>query len=70
MKIQKSISTGLLYLTKISSFLALLDPIATKATVIRNPYRSVRSLIALFNNGVPSTTITKSPLENLGNVNV
>ncbi len=70
MKIQKSISTGLLYLTKISSFLALLDPIATKATVIRNPSRSVRSLIALFNNGVPSTTITKSPLENLGNVNV
>lgn len=70
MKIQKSISTGLLYLTKISSFLALLNPIATKATVIRNPSRSVRSLIALFNNGVPSTTITKSPLENLGNVNV
>lgn len=70
MKIQKSISTGLLYLTKISSFLALLNPIATKATVIRNPSKSVRSLIALFNNGVPSTTITKSPLENLGNVNV
>lgn len=70
MKIQKSISTGLLYLTKISSFLALLNPIATKATVIRNPSRSVRSLIALFNNGVTSTTITKSPLENLGNINV
>lgn len=70
MKIQKSISTGLLYLTKISSFLALLNPIATKATVIRNPSRSVRSLITLFNNGVPSTTVTKSPLGNLGNVNV
>lgn len=70
MKIQKSISTGLLYLAKISSFLTLLNPIVTKATVVRNPAKSVKTLIALFNNGVPSTTITKSPLGNLGNVNV
>ena len=70
MKIQKSISTGLLYLTKISSFLTLLSPIVTKATVVKNPSKSVKSLIALFNNGVTSTTVTKSPLGNLGNVNV
>ena len=70
MKIQKSISTGLLYLTKISSFLTLLSPIVTKATVVRNPSKSVKSLIALFNNEVTSTTVTKSPLGNLGNVNV
>lgn len=70
MKIQKSIYTCLLYLTKIGSFLTLLNPIVTKATVVRPPTKSLKSLITLFNNGVASNTLTKSHLGNFPKANI